>query len=244
MKKKVFSSLIALFSINILLAQIVVFTPVKVEQEDVEQFLNVEMNYSKQIAQDAVNNGNLLGWALLQSTNPGPDDYNYMWVNAYPDINTAANKNMWWNNSEKVVGIKPDVLFSDGSKYKFDRSYTYQMKLTIPNVAPAGYVLLNFTSPDDVDAVAASAEKYVLPHFKKNMGDHGMVGWGMATKITPQGKDYSSVMFYDSYDNLANAMRHLAGDGVMKGLPFDKMEKAVWEMRPLMKVIAATEEKQ
>ena len=76
------------------------------------------------------------------------------------------------------------------------------------------------------------------------MGDHGMVGWGMATKITPQGKDYSSVMFYDSYDTLANAMRHLAGDSVMKGLPFDKMEKAVWEMRPLMKVIAGTEAKQ
>ena len=116
MKKKVFSSLIALFSINILLAQIVVFTPVKVEQEDVEQFLNVEINYSKQIAQNAVKNGNLLGWALLKSTNPGPDDFNYMWVNAYPDINTAANENMWWNNSEKVVGIKPDVLFSDNSK--------------------------------------------------------------------------------------------------------------------------------
>ena len=54
MKKKVFSLLIALFSINILLAQIVVFTPVKVEQEDVEQFLNVEMNYSKKIAQDLI----------------------------------------------------------------------------------------------------------------------------------------------------------------------------------------------
>ena len=244
MKKKVFSSLIALFSINILLAQIVVFTPVKVEQGDVEQFLNVEMNYSKQIAQDAVNNGNLLGWALLQSTNPGPDDYNYMWVNAYPDINTAANNNMWWNNSEKVVGIKPDALFSDSSKYKFDRSYTYQMKMTIPNTAPAGYVILNFATPDDVDAVAASSKKYVLPHFKKNMSDHGMVGWGMATKITPQGQDYSSIMFYDSYDSLANAMRHLAGEGVVKDLPLDKLEKVTWEMRPLMKVVAGTEAKQ
>jgi len=224
MKKKVFSSLIALFSINILLAQIVVFTPVKVEQGDVEQFLNVEMNYSKQIAQDAVNNGNLLGWALLQSTNPGPD--------------------MWWNNSEKVVGIKPDVLFSDSSKYKFDRSYTYQMKMTIPNTAPAGYVILNFATPDDVDAVAASSKKYVLPHFKKNMSDHGMVGWGMATKITPQGQDYSSIMFYDSYDSLANAMRHLAGEGVVKDLPLDKLEKVTWEMRPLMKVVAGTEAKQ
>jgi hypothetical protein len=71
-----------------------------------------------------------------------------------------------------------------------------------------------------------------------------MVGWGMATKITPQGKDYSSMMTYDSYDSLANAMKHLAGEGVIKGLPFDKLEKVTWEMRPLMKVIAGTEAKQ
>ena len=44
MKKRLFSTLIALFSINILLAQIVVFTPVKVEKQDVDQLLNVEMN--------------------------------------------------------------------------------------------------------------------------------------------------------------------------------------------------------
>jgi hypothetical protein len=243
MKKNLLSSLIAMFSVNILLAQIVVFSPVKVEQNDIEQFLNVEMNYSKKIAQDAVNNGKLLGWVLMQNTNVGPDDYNFIWVNAYPTIEIAANENAWWSQSEKVVGIKPDVLFSDSSKYKYDRSYTYKMEMTIPNSAPAAYVILNFTSPDDVDAVIASAEKYVLPHFKKNMDDHGMVGWGMATKITPQGQDYSSVMFYDSYDTLANAMRHLAGEGVMKGLPFDKIEKSKWEMRPLMKVISSTTEK-
>ena len=45
MKKRLFSTLIALFSINILLAQIVVFTPVKVEKEDVDQFLNVEITF-------------------------------------------------------------------------------------------------------------------------------------------------------------------------------------------------------
>lgn len=50
MKKNLLSSLIAMFSVNILLAQIVVFSPVKVEQNDIEQFLNVEMNYSKKIA--------------------------------------------------------------------------------------------------------------------------------------------------------------------------------------------------
>ena len=95
MKKNLFSTLIALFIVNILLAQIAVFTPVKVEKKDIEQFLNVETNYSKKIAQDAVNKDKLVGWALLQNTNPGPDDYNFIWVNIYPDINTAANENTW-----------------------------------------------------------------------------------------------------------------------------------------------------
>ena len=244
MKNPLFSFLIALFSANILVAQVLVFTPVKVEKQDVEQFLNVEMNYSKKIAQNAVNNGNLLGWALMQSTNPGPGDYNFIWVNAYPDINTAANKSDWWNNSENVVGIKPDVLYSNMSSYEYDRSYTYKMMVNIPNIAPADYVILNFATPDDLDEVIETTKKHVIPHFNKNMKDHGMVGWGMATKITPQGKEYSSMMTYDSYDNLANAMRHLAGEGVIEGLPFDKLSPISWEMRPLMKVVSATEPKQ
>ncbi len=166
MKKRTFNFLIALFSVNVLLAQVIVFTPVKVEKQDLEQFLNVEMNYSKKIAQDAVDNGKLLGWVLMQSTNPGPDGYNFIWANAYPDIDTAANENAWWNNSEKVVGIKPDILFSNAANYKIDRSYTYKMKTFIERTEPVKYIILNFATPDDLDAVYKTTEKYVIPHFK------------------------------------------------------------------------------
>ena len=51
MKKNVLFSLFILLSVNLLSAQIVVLNPVKVEQEDIKQFLNVEINYSKKIAQ-------------------------------------------------------------------------------------------------------------------------------------------------------------------------------------------------
>lgn len=244
MKKRLLSSLVALFTANLLMAQVLIFTPVKVENQDVEQFLNVEMNYSKKIAQNAVNNGDLMGWALLEATNPGPGDFNYLWVNAYPDIDTAANKRAWWENSEAVIGIKPEILFSNSSSYQFDRSYIYKMMVNIPNIAPASYVILNFATPDDLEGVISSVNKYVVPHFNNNMKDHGMVGWGMAKKITPQGKDYSSVMFYDSYDSLANAMKHLAGEGIIEGLPSNKITPITWEMRPLMKVVSATGPKQ
>jgi len=62
--------------------------------------------------------------------------------------------------------------------------------------------------------------------------------------ITPQGEDYSSLIFYDSYDSLANVMKHLAGEGVIKGLPMDKLSKISWEIRPIMKVISFTTAKE
>ena len=243
MKKNIFFCLFMLITVNSLSAQIVVFSPVKVQPIDIKQFFNVEMNYSKKIAQNAIKNNELLGWALMQNTNIGPDDYNFMWVNIYPDIEAASNKNAWWNNSEKVLGVKPDILFSDSSKYIYGKIYTYKMQMTIPNTGPAAYVILNFATPDDIDALAVSSKKYIIPHFKKKMGENGMVGWGMATKIAPQGDEYSSVMFYDSYNSLDNAMKHLAGEGIIKGLPMDKLSKVNWKMRPIMKVISATNAK-
>ena len=52
------------------------------------------------------------------------------------------------------------------------------------------------------------------------MKKFGMVGWGFATKITPQGKEYSSMMTWDSYNDLSNVMKRLAVYGVMKDHPF------------------------
>ena len=56
MKKLIY--LVSLVITNTLLAQIVVLHPVKVSATQINHFENVELNYSKKIAQNAVNNGN------------------------------------------------------------------------------------------------------------------------------------------------------------------------------------------
>ena len=49
------------------------------------------------------------------------------------------------------------------------------------------------------------------------------------------------MMTWDSYDNLSNVMKHLAGYGVMDGLPYEKFSKIIdWGNRYIMKVISAT----
>ena len=55
------------------------------------------------------------------------------------------------------------------------------------------------------------------------MKKFGMVGWSFTTKITPQGKEYSSMMTWDSYNDLSNVMKRLAVYGVMKDHPLLKI---------------------
>ena len=233
-----FSILFISLSIN---AQIVVFHPVKVPSEEIEKFIEIETNYSKKTAQDAVNNGNLEGWALLRRFNPDPDGYNFMWVNIYKDIKTVVEKGSWWGNSEKVLGIKPSVLYDYGKNITADRRYYYEMELQINGDDAPAFVIFNFTTPSDVDAMINQTKKYVMPHFSKNMNSSGMVGWGLGKKITPQGEEFSSVMTYDSYDSLENVMLHLAGKGIIEGLPFDKLTPVDWTMRPIMSVLSVTD---
>jgi hypothetical protein len=48
-------------------------------------------------------------------------------------------------------------------------------------------------------------------------------------------------MTWDSYTNLSDVMMHLAGYGVIEGLPFEKFEDPIeWENRYIFKVISST----
>ena len=241
--KNLFLVVTILFSM-VASAQIIVFQPVEVPSDMTEKFLDVELNYSKKIAQDAVNKGELEGWALLQNTNATADSYNYIWVNVYKDIATAVNKGSWWNNSENVVGVETEILYNAFESLKADKRYYYKQDLIIENIAAASYVILNFTNSTAVEKHTQELDKYVVPHFKKMMPESGMVGWGLGSKITPQGEDFSTMMTYDSYDSLENAMIHLSGGGAIEGLPHEKISTIEWSMRPLMKVIGSTGPKQ
>ena len=110
-------------------AQVVVLHPVNIPSDQVQKFLNVETNYSAKVAQEAVNSGDLAWWGLLRAFNAVAGEYNYMWVNVYKDIDAAvSSKSNWWNNSESVLGVKPDILLDGVNGAKADRRYFYQMR--------------------------------------------------------------------------------------------------------------------
>jgi hypothetical protein len=76
-----------------------------------ENFLDIETNQMKKIAQKTVKSGDLLGWRLLETFSPGSDDFNYMFVNIYKGFDAATYpKANWWNNSEEVIGVKTNIF--------------------------------------------------------------------------------------------------------------------------------------
>ena len=227
------------FSLN---AQVVVLHPVNIPSDQVQKFINVETNYSVKIAQEAVNNGDLVWWGLMQAFNAVEGEYNYMWVNVYKDIDAAVSpKSNWWNNSESVVGVKPEILLDGVSGAKADRRYFYQMRQQIDSGEPANFVVFNFATPDNAAKVLESNEKYVIPHFKKKMKSSGMKGWGAGTKIAPQGNEYSSFMTFDGFDTMSNLMKHLSGDGeAVKGFDWTKLEPMEFNSKYIFEVISST----
>ena len=72
-----------------------------------------------------------------------------------------------------------------------------------------------------------------------------MLGWGVATKITPQGNNpqggkYSTAMTYDVYDNLKNVMLHMAGGAAVEGLEIDKLNPPNFSIRGIFRVVTGT----
>ena len=242
MKRNIlFIFLLTFYSVS---SQIAVFHPVQVPGDQVETFEKIQTEYVQKIAQDAVDKGNLGAWALLKAFNATSEDYNYLWVHLYQDVDQVVDKFTWWANSEEVLGIKPDILYGDIDA-KADRRYFYKMELAINGDSDGEWVILNFGNPDNVDQFLKDSEKIVMPHFEKMMNKSGMLGWGVATKITPQGKnsqggDYATAMTYDVYDNLKNVMLHISGGAAIEGLPIDKLTPANFSIRGIFRVITGT----
>tara|TARA_Y100000389_G_C17276690_1_gene420792 strand:- start:72 stop:806 length:735 start_codon:yes stop_codon:yes gene_type:complete len=240
MKKILF--LLILFTFSTLSSQIAVFHPVQVPGDQIDTFEKIQTEYVQKIAQDAVDKGNLGAWALLKAFNTTADDYNYLWVHFYQDVDQVVDKFNWWANSEEVLGIKPDILYGD-IDVNTDRRYFYKMELALRG--DGDWVILNFGNPDDVSQFLKESEKIVMPHFEKMMNKSGLKGWGVATKITPQGNnsqggEYATAMTYDVYDNLKNVMLHMTGGAAIEGLDIGKLSPANFSIRGIFNVVTGT----
>ena len=239
--------LVSLFSLSIFVInaqEVFMFSPIIVADEDIENFEMIQKKYVTPMAQDAVKNKSIKQWALIKKV-PGignPDNKtNYMWVAAFDNINQMVNRDNWWSNTEKKFGVPSEVIYDSPDIVRRGR-YIYKTEKQIETDQSGQYVILNWATPTNLNKMI-ELQGPIEKHFRKNIIKSGMVGWGMATRIVPQNKDLPTAFWWDSYDTLENAYKHLAGQAAIEGIPkeinenFNKLIPNGWDNRVIFEFI-------
>ena len=106
-------------------------------------------------------------------------------------------------------------------------------------------MILNWAKPNNMSKMLEIQNK-VENHFKKNMNKYGMTGWGFATAIAPQGKNFSTALFWDVYDSFEGVLSHLNNQAVNIGIAdnikneFNQIVPEGWDSRVIFQIIATT----
>ena len=112
--KKLLSLCFLLSSLFVVSQQTFVLNPAMVNPEDGENFEMLIKKYGKKMAEDAVNEGLIQGWALLKRV-PGmgkveDEKINYLWVVAYESPKKYVNRQSWFNTEKNMVFLEKFYL--------------------------------------------------------------------------------------------------------------------------------------
>ena len=114
--KNIFITLIFLISSNNIFCQEVFYLhAVKIDDDNIENFENIQREYVSALAQDAKKDGIIKDWVLLKPIeNVGEiteQEYNYVWVHIFENVEQMTNRTNWWLKSKEKFGIDPSVLY-------------------------------------------------------------------------------------------------------------------------------------
>ena len=149
MKNTLLVTLLLVFSFSF--SQVYTLHGVKVLPDNQEMFEKIETKYVSKVAQDAVDKGKMLSWGLLK-INQGigeSEGYNYIFVNSFKDIEQMDQNANWCSNTEKVLGIEPDVLFRD--LIEESGRYFYKQEMEIRGNSPSDYIAFFFGNTNNIE---------------------------------------------------------------------------------------------
>ena len=104
---------------------------------------------------------------------------------------------------------------------------------------------MNWATPKDLNKALNMADE-LSEGFRKSMKREGMAEWGVATKILPQGEGQSTIFFWDVYNSLEGAFKHMMNQAVLSDLDPDKFSEFFenmpngWDGRGIFEFVAGT----
>jgi hypothetical protein len=222
---KKFSILFALFlTLGISAQEVFMLQPVNIDPENAEKFEMLEKKYATPLAQKAKKEGLLKNWYLMKRTNGGfaQDKAQYVWVHVYEDLNQMMNSGSWWE-TEEMFGVPASIVYDGVARYPVG-SFLYKTEKSIDSDRPGKFVIFNWASPLDLNQTMEVADQ-VSESFKNNMKKSGMSGWGMASRIYPQGSEFEPLFFWDAYETREQALEHLMNKGVLSLVKPEMLQK-------------------
>ena len=203
MKKLLFTILFA-FSISVN-AQYYSITFVNVPQENIAEFQMLETNYWSKVAKANIDAGKQLSWGLVARVGGGTDSWNHAFVNVYETAEQMTDLSIW--DPKSILGIDQELI-STGHLTTGMGVTHWAAKSSIQGEGTAS--IWNFGRPAAKNQFIDENVNLWGPAFKKNMG--GRTSWGVGQKLNNLEEEYSTVMTWDGFSSVADALKFMNGE--------------------------------
>lgn len=222
--KTLFVILLVLLQVHSKAQEVFVLQPTIIDPKDTKLFEANEIKYARELAQDAKNNGKISQWHLLKRVEGfgraggelnRDEKVNYMWVHIYKNPSQLANVEPWWQ-TEKKFGVPTSTAYGNVNRVDIG-NFIYKMEKKFDTDRTGKYFIFNWAYPSSMTDALGLADK-ISDSFKGDMKKVEMSGWGMASRVYPQGKEYAPLFFWDNYEKLDQTLSHLMNGAVIKSI--------------------------
>jgi|TARA_B100001094_G_scaffold235956_1_gene231035 hypothetical protein len=179
-------------------------TYMNVSPENVSEVARLESTYWSKVAKANIDSGNLLAWGLFARPIPaGNDTWTHAFINVFDSIEKMTDNSIW--NPESILGISAEDI-ATGGLVKNYVVHHYKIQGSINQGTPA-FTVWNFARPENLQGFVGDNIRLWKPFFENDMG--GRVSWGIGTKITNVTSTNATVMTWDGYESMSDAVSAL-----------------------------------
>ena len=202
MKKLLFGfALLATLSMT---AQYYSITYVSVTSENIEEFERKETTYWAKVKKAAIDKGEQNLWLLARKVGTaGNNDVNYAFVNGYPSLEAMLSTS--WNSETLGFNVQDAI-----SPYTVYEIHNYKVLDQIPGQG-GKYSVWNYARPKNMKGFVSENQNLWKPMMEETIknDESGLTNWGIGARIYPMGQEESTVMTWDGYKTLVDAMKAL-----------------------------------
>lgn len=181
-----------------------------VPAEHTEEFILKETEYWAKVAKAAIDNGQMLSWALWEKVGVTKSDApNYVFVNSFNNFESIDQSAIWSDENLKKMGVSPSMVETNSISTV---SMDYWMQLEDVVAGDYTYAVVNYAMPVSTSAFISENKKIWKPVHEKNIadGNMGMSSWGLMSTVYPQGNEARFSCFtWDGFNSMADAMNFL-----------------------------------